>query len=264
MKASLEDDSESGDLDDLIVHFRLDHDPHYSHLQDNTDILTNDTPIATIKGSYCHYGFTLFLIVVDQGIEKWSILRRYSWFREVYLHILKTQILADTIDFPPQRILDSLSEAVVAERMVGLQAFLDFICKNSMAFQIVCAFLLPIRKMVMIEEEQGSIFLSKMRNIPFMDPYDPIDAKFPAFKTRGTLDAFPSLNSFFPHLNSILEEKEELQSLRVAIAPLNRKLQKMTDVEKLLYSGLLFRLRSLYSPTGDEKDESFGSDVDSS
>jgi hypothetical protein len=46
---------------------------------------------------------------------------------------MKSQVLADTIDFPPQRILDSLSESVVAERLTGLQNFLDFICKNSMA-----------------------------------------------------------------------------------------------------------------------------------
>lgn len=45
---------------------------------------------------------------------------------------LKAQIIADTIDFPPQKILDSLSEAVVTERMIGLQNFLNFVCKNSM------------------------------------------------------------------------------------------------------------------------------------
>jgi hypothetical protein len=55
---------------------------------------------------------------------------------------------------------------------------------------------------VTLEEEQGNFFSSKIRNIHFIDPYDPIDAKYPTFKSRGCLDTFPPITSFFRRLLS--------------------------------------------------------------
>jgi hypothetical protein len=229
----------TSDDDDLIVSFRTDEHEGANYLLENTSI-----PIATIKKTFTYYGFTLFLIEVDQGIEKWTILRRYSWFRSVYTQLLKSQIIADTIDFPPIRFFNSLGEDVVEERIKGLQSFLDFICNHSLSFQCVCGFLLPIRKLITLEEEQGTILSSRIRLINFIDPNDTRDCKFPEFKIRGTLDTFPSLNSFFDNIITYPEVKDELLTLRLAVAPFNKK-QNLTEIEKLIYEALLFRLRSI-------------------
>jgi len=239
----------TSDDDDLVVSFRTDEQDGTKYLLENTSI-----PVATIKKTFTYYGFTLFLIEVDQGIEKWTILRRYSWFRSVYTQLLKSQIIADTIEFPPIRFFNSLSDDVVEERVKGLQSFLDFICNNSLLFQFVCAFLLPIRRLITLEEEQGTFFSSRIRLINFIDPNDTHDCKFPEFKIRGTLDTFPALNSFYGGIIIYPEVKDELLTLRLAVAPFNKK-QKLTEIEKIIYEALLFRLRSIqinHSVDGDE------------
>jgi len=180
-------------------------------------------PICTVKNTFTHHGFTLFLVEVDQGLEKWSILRRYSWFRNIYQHLLRNQIAADKIDFPPQRIFNSLSDSVIQERVEGLQKFLDFICQSSLTYQCVCAFLLPVRKLITFHEELGTFFSSKIKHINFIDPFDTMDCKYPEFKTRTTLDEFPPLTSFYPNTFIYPNEVDELVELRKAVAPYNKK-----------------------------------------
>jgi len=216
---------------------------------------------ATITNHYNHGSFIVYEISIQYNLQRWTLLRRYTWFKYV-MDELSSENITLQCEFPGSSLWAKLMESETPEYAKGLQTFLDALLKNrdTLKKTYVQAFLLPIRHLCLLQDTRLNVKTLLYTNLYFMDPWLEGETDDPKlFNEESEIIPLTQLIGSRNLVNlTAIPPGQEVTELRTAILRY-RTYKTKTPIESLLHMAYLKRLR-LFNSSSTTKDSALNED----